>query len=302
VIASGVVLAVLAVIELISMKSVMGYQGIYFTDLPAVTFLGNGHLAGYLALVFGGVITRWFRKRWDLLPVMALLIFAMSACFNRTSIVASFFTIPLGYRTPRLVMLAIVVVFSGYFLGQKFLEIQRDRSGQSIAFDDEGNISGRTYMIKMGINGVLDRPVLGFVGSLFSRNWYRYLTKKELKEFFYAAYKWKLLQVSDEQKESIVFLVMKLNGKKTMATISAIKVHNQFLDIGLMWGVPGVILYFLLIVFGLRNLFSLRFESVAIFASLIFSLTWFWADQIHGILFILIALSQAKNVLNDNII
>jgi hypothetical protein len=295
VLASGVILSVLALIEILTMRSLMNPREIELSSLPIVTFEGNGHLAGYLALVFGGAVSQWLRKNKNMIPVMVLTSLAMSICFNRTSIVASFITNLLGLRTPKLVLITALIVASGFFTGQKLLEIQRDRSNEVIAFDDQGNVSGRAYLIEMGINGLLERPVFGFGGSLFSRNWYRFLPRKKLEEFLLVAYKWKLVKILDAEKSYIVFSVVKPNGNQTMGHVAVIKAHNQLIDVGLMWGIPGIILYFALVIFGLKNLFRFRFESFAIFAYSIFSLTWFASDQAHGVLFILIGLSQVKS-------
>jgi hypothetical protein len=300
IIATGAILSMLALVEVVTMWTVMSYPETKYADFPFVTFKGNGHLAGYLALVFAGTITKWFKKDWSVLPVMALLIFTMAVCFNRTSVFAAFLIMLLGFRTPKLLLMAILVLVLSFFSGQKFLEVQRARVSVQTYAKSENSFAVRSHLIKAGVGAILDKPIFGFGGALFSRYWYQYLSKEELTDFLQVAYKWKLEKIIDQQRENILFAVKKSDGSGTLASISAIKVHNQFVDVGVMWGVPGLIFYTVLIFFGLRNIFSLRFESFALLAYVLFSLTWFFSDQAHGIVFILIAVSQVnKESLKD---
>jgi O-antigen ligase len=291
IISSAIILAILALYEVITQNSIM-FGPSDPMNLPIVTFNGNGHLAGYFVLVFGGVLSMWFKRDWKVLPVMILLILAMSVSANRTSIIAAFVATLLGWRTPKLLLVAMAIVIGGYFGGNEILKFTQAGNIREFAIKNNGET--RQYLWKAAVMGIASRPLTGFGGPLFVREWYKFLTLNDLKAELMAEYKYKLNKIYDKAKEDIIFDVIKSDGKQTLARISALKVHNQILDVGLMWGVIGLIFYLILIVFGLKNLNYPNFSSFGIFAYIVFSMTWFIANQVHGIVFILIALSQKQ--------
>jgi O-antigen ligase len=274
-------------------QSIMFPGGIKASDLPIVTFEGHGHLAGYLALVFGGVITLWFKRNWSMFPVMILLVIAMSVSFNRASVVAAFIVTLLGWRTPKLVIIAMTIVVGGYFAGQKIIQIQQ--TGQARAITDGASSDTRKYLWKAGLAGFVSRPVTGYGGSLFSREWYKKLTFDELKTYFKLELGWNLITVFDKSKSTPVFDVYKPDGGRSFGQLGAVKIHNQILDMILMWGTIGVILYGFCVLYGIKSIKDLNFFGSSSICFLLFLSTWYASDQSHGVFVILSALSGIRS-------
>jgi O-antigen ligase len=290
VVASGIIIASLALFEVFTRHSIMFSTEVQVSDLPMVTFAGHGHLAGYLVLVFGGVITMWFKRNWNVLPVMILLVFAMSVSFNRASIIAAFLVTLLGWRTPKLLLVAGTVLIGGYFCGQQIIKYQE--TGLVRGFTDQGTAETRKYLWKAGIAGISSRPITGYGGPLFAREWHEKLTLAELKTYLKMEMGWNVLQVFHKPNENPFFLTKDRNGKNMVGSIGAIKIHNETLDFTIMWGIIGTILYLLVLFYGIRKLFTLNFFSVSVLSIFLFSLTWFISIQTEAALLMLAALGQ----------
>jgi O-antigen ligase len=292
VVASGIIVAVLALFEVFTQRSIMFPGSIKASDLPLVTFEGHGHLAGYLALVFGGVVTMWFRRNWQVLPVMVLLVIAMSVSFNRASMVAALIVTLLGWRTPKLVVVAMSVVIGGYFVGQKIIQVQQ--TGQTRAISDGTSSETRKYLWKAGLAGIASRPITGYGGALFSREWYKKLTFKELKTYLKLELGWDLIVVLDKSKITPLYDTVQSNGNRTLATLNVVKIHSQAFDVALMWGIIGLFLYLILFYYGINGFIGLRFSTTCLITYSVFLLTWYSSDQSNGAFFILVAVNLAK--------
>jgi O-Antigen ligase len=294
VVASGIILAVLALFEVFTQRSIMFPGSIKVSDLPLVTFEGHGHLAGYLVLVFGGVITMWFKRNPNVLPVMILLVLAMSVSFNRASIIAAFLVTLLGWRTPKLVLVAMIIVAGGYFTGQKIIQLQQ--TGQTRAISDGTSGETRKYLWKAGLAGIASHPIAGYGGSLFAREWYKKLSMQELKTYLKLELGWDLVKLVSKSHQNPFFIAKDRGGKEILGGISKIKIHNQIIDFSIMWGIIGSLLYVLIVFFGVTNSFHLNYFSVSTLCIFLFSLTWFVSAQTEIFIFLFSALATQNSI------
>ena len=81
------------------------------------------------------------------------------------------------------------------------------------------------------------------------------------------------------------------NGVDSLKRIGAIKAHNQIIDVFVMWGLVGVLLYGFIIVSAMKTVFQVDYLASSVLAYSMFLMTWFIPIQIHGVFLILCAAS-----------
>ena len=73
---------------------------------------------------------------------------------------------------------------------------------------------------------------------MFYLYWARFATKDEISRLMWLEGRSKVLEV-----RGIAILARKEDGQKVLVRINGWKAHNEFLDLALMWGVPGATIF-----------------------------------------------------------
>ena len=277
---SALVLSLLAAVEVFTARPLVfdAPRG----DLPLVTFPGKGHLAGYLSFSLSAAagLGLWW--------AVFLAAFAVGLTYNRSAVLSSllggFYG---GWRQPRrwLVVLALV---SGLGLG--WLMVGRVApGGQEKDMSNPQTLEARFYFWRAAARGIAARPVTGWGGGQFYFFWARMLSDEELKRFF-ALHDRELI----EYHEGLMFLVKNKEGRKYIERIYGWKAHNQFLDVGLMWGLVGLFLYLALLFYTVPSALRGNPAAVAILAYHVFLLFWFLPEEALGGVWVVWALAVGR--------
>lgn len=282
---SGGLLAFLALAEIIFGQGLL-YK-VTREALPMTTFPQKGHLSGFFVLCFGVSLTAW---RWNnrLIYVSALLCcLGIGLCFNRASVLAVFLSILLclvvNWRKYMvLALLSGVFIFLGWGAVQIF-NVQGTRELAS-----SGTVISRSYMWKAGLNGIIERPLTGWGGGYFQRVWIQHISLLDLKKYMKLEYNATLIKLDGE-----LLITLNSDGTKSAAPFAVWKSHNQFIEVALLYGIPGLLLY-LLVLFRLFKAGGLRNPAViGVFAYHVFFMLWFSIPESDGVLWALIGAGMA---------
>jgi O-antigen ligase len=284
----GVFLVIMATIEVILHRSIV-FQDFETTQLPIATFLGRGHLAGFLALVLGAVSAAWFKGRSYAILFVFLFAFGIGICGNRAAIIASFVILLLGWKIPKRLFAVAVVVLCGYFAGERFIGYQN--TGTVKSFISQGSISGRLKLWQVSLKSIEENPVFGVGGGLFYRTWFKHFTFEEFRLFLKDYEKWDLIKIFADENETDPAFYVKINSKDSLERIGAIKAHNQIIDISVMWGLVGLFFYGIIVISAIRRVFYIDYLGNSILAYSLFLMTWYVPIQTHGVFLILCAAS-----------
>ena len=262
--ATGLVIAAISVFEVLTGRSLLSIA--VSSQLPVATFLGKGHLAGYM-----------------LLPL------SLSACTPTLAalFVAFLYSMTIGFTYNRsswlgMVMLAVLAARShgqqwkrlifalalGLSLGL-FLVGKHTRGGAPRALENPGTLEARFYYWLSAVRGIAKRPLFGWGGGAYYMHWSEFLSDEELGLFF------------EKHGYSLVahgkyfFLLETPDGKRILQRITGWKAHNQFLDVALMWGTPGALIYILLLLYLVPRIKTGDPSAIAVLAYHIFLLFWF---------------------------
>lgn len=294
VVSSGLVLSVLAVTEVLGQKGLM-YPYINPTDLPVVTFAGSGHLGGFLVLS-GALLVGWW-MRFNRTPIWILLaIFVMSfglALTNRrATLVALAASVLAGLNQP-IRMIAVAVALGAGILGGQQL-INRMMAEGVRSFENTNSAKTRSYLWKAAMGGIAARPVTGWGSSGFLYAWHGFLLRKDLADYLRLEFGLDIKRITDVFETPggpPAIMYENLKGKHLPMTLNMFKAHNQFLDIALMWGVVGFVLYVLIAVLTVWNFYLPGFIALACYQ--LFLLLWYLPLEAEGIVFLLVGFTTA---------
>jgi O-antigen ligase len=297
---SGTAIAIMALIEFFS-KQALFYSGTKPWGLPVVWFPGPGQLVGFLVLTGSFGIGWWFhttktpnwiRAGWW--SSTLLLSLALAVTNRRTAIPALVLSLLGGVRQPKkLVVIGLALVIG--LVGGRMLLDQIDRSPDATAFDNTNTLTTRSYLWKAAFKGIQARPLTGWGGGQFQFHWHEFLIPDEVVQYMrheYAGAKIKQLErVFSTPGGDQLFLFRTETGQLFPLTYNFWKAHNQWLDVGVMWGLIGLALYFMLALLTLRNFYLPGVVALACYQ--VYLILWYAPLGVEGILFLVTGFSLA---------
>jgi len=282
-------ISLIAVIEVLTRSSILTGANNADGQLPYVTFLGRGHLAGFLCIGFG-LLLYMLKANLNYQWLGYLVCIAIGATQNRSSLIAVFLVlcvILLQKLKQKFAIVGLSILFlgSGFFLSQELL--WKDKT---IVFRTQGDLtSGRSLLWKSALNGILASPVFGWGGIDYAAHWGNFLTKNELVAYF------KMADFGGDYRShsNSLYILKNKEGDLVFKSFDIWYAHNDFLDRSLNYGLVGYILYFIILIYSVKNGWSDK-SVIGIIAYQIFLLTWFPADASHGTYWSLLAVVCAS--------
>ena len=288
---SASAMVVLGVIEIVSQKGILYFDAAPQT-LPLIGFYGRGHLMGILALAAGTGLALWFTgSRWALISVVVLTAL-IGYSFHRAPWLAILPVIPLGWLvTKRFSVTLIAGLVVGFSIALGIFAGTQAKTGVSRDLGSENTLATRGLLWKAAVGGIAQRPLTGWGGGQFQYEFYRFWSIAERKTFFKLEFGTTYRDVIGEGKINPIFTITDAKGNRTATRVPLWKAHNQLLDIGVMWGLPGLILYILLVLYSLRGILKLEPLAVGLLVYQFFLITWFVLQDSEGIFFVLMGAS-----------
>jgi len=293
---AGVFLSVIALVEVF-----LGRSLIIASDVvPVATFMGPGHLASALVLAIGAIMGFATSRTRAAFAACLLVATALGATGNRAGpiavlLVAIAVAIMSRPKRTRVLALATAIVV-GLTLGN-VLAIQSNGHVTQVqrTTTDTTSLTTRILLSKAAINAIKSRPVFGFGGGdAFSAEWYTFLSPVDLGQFLELDHGFDRLEgIIDEGGGPPIFLNRRQSGEIQLHTIFNQKVHNQYLDVAVMWGLLGLALYVLTLLPALPNVMRLQPAALAIATSSVFLIVWFSMFQLEGAFWVCLAAACA---------
>ena len=227
---SGLVLALWALAEVLLHKGL--YYPVNTANLPLGSFPGKGHLAGFLLFALP---LMWLA--WGLSLLTAL---ALGATYIRAALLGLSVAYFAGmwrpsYGLKRHLALGVgltLAVMAGLHLG-RFTEVA---GGKELTSGTSWE--ARLILWSTAWRGIAERPWTGFGGGVFYLYWTRFATKDEIARLIWLEDRLKVLEV-----RGMAILAQREDGQKVLIRTNGWKAHNEFLDLALMWGVPGAMIF-----------------------------------------------------------
>ena len=282
---SGGLIALLALVEIL-----IGHGIIYQASreiLPVVTFPQKGHLSGFFVMCFGVSIAALKLNRRLFYICTLLCCLGVGLCFNRASLLGIALAV-LGcliVNWQRYWLISILVVC---FISLGWATVQTFNVQGKRELTSPDTLTSRSYMWKAGLNGIIKRPWAGWGGGYFQRVWTRYVSFEDVKAYMQLEFGSKIVKVDGE-----LLVTRNPNGTLSASPFLLWKSHNQLIEVALLYGIPGLLLY-LLILYRLFRAGGLRNPAViGVFAYHVFFMLWFSIPESDGVLWALIGAGMA---------
>ncbi len=283
--ASGIILAVGAAVEVVAGRGLV--YPFPHNALPAVTFPQKGHLAGMLALSGGVAAGLWPGAAFS------FLVFSVGLTLNRSAGIAVMtakllhllITRARPSRVVRAVVLAALALLAGYLASRAFVP-----SPKATDVVSGSTLVSRSFYYRAALRAIAQRPLRGWGGGNFALVWPDFLSSQELDRF--GRLEWGYQQVLGAQVSETsppLLAVRDAAGGYQLTLVRTFKAHDQLLEIVLMWGIPGALLYLLLVGSALRGLRRGSPLAVGILAYAIFLLLWFVIPETQGVWWVMLA-------------
>lgn len=298
---SGVVLASIATFEALTRHGLI-YQLDY--DLfPKATLPQRGHFAGFVIVALSLGIGLWLRRYLWAVVAVFVTSFSIGLTLTRTALLTALVASAIGVvfsRFSRVSLLALVVAVLGLGSGMKLIQTY-NLSGVQAKFQrtigDGTTTATRLLYWKTAVRGILARPIFGWGAGGFDYSFADYMSKAEQEKFLQLEMGYsKLIRYIRTPGTAPVFIARDPQGKVHLQGILLWRCHNQFLDVGLRLGLPGLVLYLLLMLGTLRGLLELKPASLALWAYHIFLFFWFVPFHTEGVLWVLMACANLENM------
>ena len=290
---SGAVLGVGALVEVLLQHAL--FRGVAGAGLPILTFPQKGHLAGMLALSMGVAVSAG--GVW----LVLLIAVGIGLTLNRSAplavIPALFLTRPKRVGRVALTVLAVVAgVGCGVWLAKSAV------TGPTKTIVSGGTLLSRSYLWRAAIRGIEARPVVGWGGGVFEQYWTDFLSRAELSTYVHE--EWGVGPVLKVTRPPGGYPVLVVRAPPATGGGSKVRImpifawhsHNQFLEVGLMSGLVGLVLYLVLLAFGLRGLFQGNPLSLGLLSYFVFLQLWFVIPETRGVLWVVWAAAAASSV------
>lgn len=281
VVISGVLMALLAIIEIITQQGVL--YPIHPGSLPLVSFPQKGHLAGFFVLVIGILLGFLRQPSRITIPALLAVSVALGATFNRAALLAIGFGWLWLLGKWRQMFLVATVIATGLSMG--WLMVGTLNSEGERRLINNTTAQTRYYIWKAAMGGILERPLTGWGAGQFDMVWPRFLSEEELDR--YVQMEWGVKRVKDvflNPRASPVLLVEQTDGTVAIKGVSVWKAHNQFLDIALLRGLVGLLCYLGLLWYVFLSVRKFPPLAMGLITYHAFLLLWFAPFHIEGTL------------------
>lgn len=295
--------SILATTAVLQQIDIVGVPGIDLSGTSATVAggtLGNrGYMGGALALLLP--LTIWLaRNRPGLWSYTGLIIvsWGLSATMTRGAWIAGLAGVCVLWITRQLTLKVILMLSAGIALSLApafFLPDapMRSFSGSSPAAILTNN-SGRTVLYRSALIGIAERPLLGWGGNALWKVMAERSDQELLAEGGAPAH------VRAERRDFGVnappsFILTLPSGEKQWFFLPVNKVHNEYLDYALTYGIPAAVLFTLLLGYGIWNAWTTApVLSACLVAYGVYLLTWPEVIRFAPIAWFLLGLALAQ--------
>jgi O-antigen ligase len=293
---SGFAIAILAIIEFVNQNTMISFA--QPSDLPVLMYPQKGHL-GVVLSIFIAVSLFSYQKSNMIRNVLMLFIilitsFGLGITGNRSVyLVFGLIFLFIVYKKQNVLVFCTALAF--FHLG--FMGLSLGTSGTK-ELSNAFTLQTRLYMVKSGLNGILAKPIFGWGAGEFQTQWANFLKKEDLTQFMRMEFRHEYL--SHINNIFIVAYETTVNGvvqAKGQYLVRAFKVHNQFLEIGILRGIPGLVMYVLILVMLIRRANP---WSVAVISFHGVLMLWFLTNQSDAILWLAMGAAAASTQLQIN--
>jgi O-antigen ligase len=279
-VSSGLLLVLMACIEIFSGKGVIYTVNTQF--LPMVTFPQKGHLSGYLGFcLVAGFFYASEKSRLYLFYMLSLLLisFILGYIQNRASLIQIsialiFITFLLG---PKIGLRNILFVLLFCFLGglfQGYTQTSISSNRQNL-----NTLETRVIYWRAAVNMIAQRPIFGWGAGGYYEHWSETLSFSQIRKAIYLEQ-----GLFYKSNDGPVFYTRDKRNKLTTLIFSLWRSHNQFLEVGLIRGYLGLLIYIalLFLCFVRTNALSIAIIGYHIFLSL-----WYLPVESVGVLWVI---------------
>jgi len=263
----GFILALLAVYETFTGRALL-FEATP-RQLPLVLFPGKGHLAGFMLMPIAAALAHL--NIWTL-GALFLFSFVIGNTYNRSSWIGEALVTLGAYFGKKQWLVVGLTLAIGLFAGLYSVRTILPGGGERV-LSNPITIEARYYYWLSAARGIMERPLFGWGGGAYYMHWAKFLSEDELRAFFE---KHGLRLIAPGQ---LFFLVERPDGEKVLQRITGWKAHNQFLDVALMWGFPGLLIYISLLIMLIKPFFRGDPAAVAVVAYHAFLMFWFMPAQ-----------------------
>lgn len=300
---SGLVLALIAIVEALRRQGLV--YPLDFDLIPKATLPQRGHFAGFLLVSLSLALVYWLRGRtWALLAILVIA-FAIGITLTRTAIFVALIAAILGLvfrRFSRSAIVSVAVVAASLALGMQVIQLINNTTfaqGSKVhkEFADSSTASTRWIYWKTALRGMIARPIFGWGAGGFDYVFPQYMTKLEREkavqiELGVA----KVIDYISTPGAPPVFVVKDKDNKTQLVGVVLWKSHNQFLEIGLRFGIVGLLLYLYLFLSTWRAFIGFKPAALALWIYHLFLLFWFIPFHTEGVVWVLMACATLESL------
>ena len=291
---SATLLSLGAILEIVLRRGIV--YDIPQTSIPMVTFPQKGHLSGYLIFALGGLLSLIIKKyQSTLLMIIILISFSIGITENRAVLVSIlvlfiiFFF--LNIKSWRRVLILFSVLISAYFFGNFFVRNANFMSTRNL--NDTQSINVRFIYWKSAIAMILKKPIFGWGAEGYYGHWTDALTYNEISQAMRIDFN---LQYSSNNG---IYFIIKKNNRSQLVTVAAWRSHNQILEISLLHGIIGLMIFFAIIFSAFSSkLLRKNHGFFSLIAYSCFLILWFIPIESSGVVWAILAISCTPKTMN----
>ncbi|MBB6098239.1 O-antigen ligase [Deinobacterium chartae] len=239
----------------------------------------RGYMGGFLALCLPLAFYRCVRGQRGAAGIAALLTFALAATWSRgpwlagaAALLALVLLLPRERRSVAVWARCTFAALLGLLLfGLSVLWGPQARSLEGGSLTDS---SGRTVLYRTALEGIAQRPLWGWQSdgvllAMHARDPREVVAEIEGRSLPPQA---RLRVESDPRSDSYM---ARIEGyEKDLVILTTDKVHNEYLDYAVSYGIPAALLFVLLLGAALRSAVALPAVAAALVAYAVYLLTW----------------------------
>jgi len=145
-------------------------------------------------------------------------------------------------------------------------------------------------MWRAGLVGIGERPLTGWGGNAFVNVWTDKISFNDLKTYLKLEFGDTLIK---RIPKTNILRVKRADGSPSQGAFIIWKSHNQFIEIALLYGLPGLALYLWILISLLRRKFLSNPAAIGVITYHVFFMLWFAIPESDGVLWALIGAGMA---------
>lgn len=293
----GLVSAIWATAELVAGRGFVFSS----TVLPIVVSHAPGFLAGTMLFVVAVSLAHRGRRLVATVPVALLSAFTVGLTMNRTTLVVLGCFLVAWWLLSRTLQRTLLIagVIGAVVLGYAAMASVSSTRGDLFRTDalSTNTLGTRMTMWRIGLDGIMARPLLGWGGSdQFLASWTD-VTRPELvfdllrrEEGFT-----EILGVTSTEGQLPVLMVRRRDDSVVPYRLLKLKVHNHVLDVAILWGLPAALALVALVALAARNALKGSALAIAVVVYFGFAMLWFVPYSFEGAFWIALAGAQSAS-------